>query len=375
MIIFLTLLYAAILFALVKLAILPNKPATWLSIIGFNLLMTVFLFIPMQWGAPTGPARVMTRAVQIVPNIAGQVEAVEAVANIPVQQGDTLFRIDPEPYEIAARMAEATLLRVETLAEQDLERLEAAEARLRQAEANLGLAQKRFDDDAQLVASGAIPQSRLDERKTSLETALGAVDEARSVVSKLELSVGAVMEDGTIAKVAEARAGLEQAKWNLEQTNVRAPFDGVPTNVALAAGQVLVNLPLAPAMVFVDTSEPKLFAEIHQTHLRHIEIGQVAEIAFNHFPGEVFPGTVRSVLPMTQAGQGMVAGNLPAAGQIVAEPIFVRIELDDPEILAQMPAGSVGNVAIYTDQMQVAHVIRMVMLRMESILNYVDPRV
>ena len=73
MIAFLALAYAAVLFVLVKLKVLPNKPGTWLSIIGWVVLLFIFLFIPMQWGAPSGPVRLMTRAVQIVPNVSGTV--------------------------------------------------------------------------------------------------------------------------------------------------------------------------------------------------------------------------------------------------------------------------------------------------------------
>lgn len=215
---------------------------------------------------------------------------------------------------------------------------------------------------------------RLDERRASLETAISVVDEVRSAISKLELEIGAVMEDGTIAKVAEARAGLEQARWSLERTDVRAPSDGMPTNVTLAAGQTVAALPLAPAMVFVDPSDQKLFDEIHQTHMRHVKVGQEAEVAFNYLLGQVFPGKIHTVFPLSQGGQAMVAGSLPMAGNIVPEPIFVRIELEDPEVLNTMPAGSVGNVAIFVDTLKLSHGIRKVTLRLGSILNYVDSR-
>ena len=51
----------------------------------------------------------------------------------------------------------------------------------------------------------------------------------------------------------------------------------------------------------------------------------------------------------------------------------MRIELDDRAVATDLPPGTVGTAAIYTEQMQVAHVIRRVMIRMESILNFVVP--
>ena len=69
MIIFLTLCYVAVLFLLVKLRVLPDNLFVRLSPIGFMLLLFLFLFVPMQWGAPGGPAVVIRAAVSIVPNV------------------------------------------------------------------------------------------------------------------------------------------------------------------------------------------------------------------------------------------------------------------------------------------------------------------
>ncbi len=53
MIVFLTLIYVVVLFVLVKFKVLPNSKATWLSTIGWMVILLIFLFIPMQWGAPS----------------------------------------------------------------------------------------------------------------------------------------------------------------------------------------------------------------------------------------------------------------------------------------------------------------------------------
>ena len=73
MIAFLTLIYVAVLAVLVWLKVLPNKAMTWLSTLVWMLLLFVVLFIPMQWGAPAGPARILTYSVQVIPNVAGEV--------------------------------------------------------------------------------------------------------------------------------------------------------------------------------------------------------------------------------------------------------------------------------------------------------------
>lgn len=373
MIIVLTLPYCALIWILIRVGVLPNSKATWGSIGAWVLLLLIFLFIPMQWGAPSGSARVMTRVVQIVPNISGQVIEVAAKPNAPMQKGDVLFRIDPVPFQHSVNLAEATLVRVQTQSKQDIEALEDTKANLRRAEAGAELAQSRYDDDKQLVESEVYSANRLEKRQSDLDQAIAIVDSARSAVARAEAELGAVMPDGDFAKVAEAQSQLDQARWNLDQTVVRAPGEGFATNVALAAGQRAVNMPFAPAMAFVDTSESTLVAQIHQIYLRHIESGQAIELTMKKMPGLVLAGTVDSIIPAVSTGQAQVGGTVATATQVVSEPFLVRINLDDPTMMGSFDPGSVGIVAIYTDSAGATHIIRKVMMRLTAILNYINP--
>ena len=373
MIAFLTLIYVALLFVLIKIKVLPNSSMVWLSTIIWIVVLFIFLFIPMQWGAPAGPARVLTRAVQIVPNVSGQVAEIAARANVPLKKGDLLFRIDPEPFVIAEDLAKASLVRIQAQALQDKDALANAEAQLKQMQAAQTLAQARYDDDAKLVQSGAISENRLEKREADLDRANGAVDQANATVSQAQTELGAVTESGVVAKVAEAQAQLDQVRWNLEQTDVRAPADGFVTNLALAVGLRVTNMPFAPSMLFIDTSEKILIAEIHQIYLRHVQPGQEVEIAFKTRPGEMVTGKVETTINMTSQGQAIVSGTLSATGSVQAEPFFVRIALDDAVGSDLLLPGVVGTATIYTDSVAATHVIRKVMIRMEGILNYLNP--
>ena len=57
------------------------------------------------------------------------------------------------------------------------------------------------------------------------------------------------------SEVDQLKGQLEGAQWNLDKTVVRAPADGYVTNLALRKGARVANLPLAPVMAFIDTSE------------------------------------------------------------------------------------------------------------------------
>lgn len=312
MIAFLTLCYIGLLFGLVRLRMLPDNLYVRLSPIAFMLLLFLFLFVPLQWGAPAGPAVVVRNSVAIVPNVPGQVVEVPVQANKPIKKGDVLFRIDPVQYK----------------------------AKVDQLTAQLKLAELREEQFTQLQARDAGTRFRVEEAQ---------------------------------ANVASLRAQLADAQWQLDSTTVRAPADGIVTNVALRPGSRVAALPLAATMPFFDTSETIIGAQIHQIHVRYVEPGQKADVTFKQFPGQVFTATVVAVLPAIAQGQVAVTGTAVAPIQAGSVPFVVRLELDDKNIAKELKAGSYGEAAIYTSAMTVAHVIRKVMIWMQAWLNFIVP--
>lgn len=311
MIAFLTLCYVGVLAVLVALRVLPNKPIVWMSTLVWSLLLFVVLFIPMQWGAPSGPARLMTHTVQIIPNVAGEVTDVPVVPNVPLERGDVLFRIDPTPYEATVDATRAAL----------------------------AFQEQRLAQYRELAARDAGTRFQVEQSE---------------------------------AQVARLTAELRAAEWNLEQTTVRAPADGFVTYLALRPGQRVLSMPFQPAMTFVDTSERMVGVQLHQIHLRHVAPGQPVELTFKTRPGQVIAGTVEAVLEVTAGAQPETAGTVPLATRVRAEPFFVRVALEDADV-ASLPPGSAGTAAIYTGAVTPTHIIRKVMIRMDAIVNYVWP--
>jgi len=312
MIAFLTLCYVGLLAVLVWLKILPNKLWTWLSAVAWVVLLFVVLFIPMQWGAPAGSARILTYTVQIIPNVAGPVLEVPVEANRPIKKGDVLFTIDPTTYEAALEATQA--------------QLDFQEVRLQQYE--------------KLASTAAGTRFQVEE---------------------------------TAALVKQLTAELEGAEWNLNETTVRAPADGYVTYLALRPGQRVVTLPFQPAMTFVDTSREIVGVQIQQIHQRYIKRGQEVEMAFKTQPGRIYTGKVKAIIQVTHKSQAVISGTVPTAQPIQAEPFFVRVQLDDREAAKAVPAGTAGTAAIYTKSVAMTHIIRKVMIRMESYMNYIIP--
>jgi len=302
--------YIALLALFVWLRFIPFNTFWKLSPILVLLVLLVGLFIPMGWGAPSGPVAVVRNSVQIIPSVAGEVTDVPVAANTQVKAGDVLFRIDPTTYQS----------QVDTI-----------QAQLKFAE----LRQSQFSE-------------------------LQRHDSGRAFdVQQRE------------ADVEQLRAQLEGAKWNLDKTIVRAPADGYVTNLALRKGARVTAQ--APVMAFIDTSETIFGIEIPQIYARYIEVGQPVEVTFKPFPGEVFPGRVETVLQAIATGQTQVGGLAVTPSEVQSAPFVVRIRLDDAEVAKRLPAGSTGLAAVYTEHVQAAHVIRKVVLRQTAILNYVNP--
>ena len=311
MIVFLTLLYIGLLFLLVRFKVVPwntfwkVSPAIWVA------ALLLILFIPMNWGAPSGPVIILRQSVAIVPNVAGEVIDVPVEPNTPLKAGDLLFRIDPAPFE----------------------------AQVRQIEAQLKLAQLNLERASQLQQRDAGTLATLQQRQAELDS---------------------------------LQAQLDGAKWNLDKTVVRAPTQGFVTNVALRKGGRVVPFPVVPVMAFLETDETLAGVQINQIFARHIAPGQSVELAFKFLPGKVCTGRVVALLQATPPGQLQVSGS--AASPVVqALPFAVRIQIDDPTLAAQLPAGTVGEAAIFTETAKATHVIRRVMIRMSTYLDYVLP--
>ncbi len=293
MIIALMAVYLVLLFALVHFGIVRFNLFWKSSPFIVLLLLNLGLFIPMGWGAPQGPALVVRNAVAMVPSVAGEVTEVSVIANTPLKAGDLLFKIDPTPYEAQVKAIEAQL---------------------------------------------KLSDMRLSQMTTLYERDAGRAFDVQQRQSEVD----------------QLKGQLEGAQWNLD-TVVKAPADGYVTNLALRKGARVANLPLAPVMAFIDTTNTIIGVEINQIDARYIAPGQEVEVTFKFAPGQIYAGKVESVLQAVATGQTQTSGTAVLPRAIEAVPFVVRVKLDDGEFARRLPAGSTGTAAIYTEPQADAH--------------------
>ena len=437
MILFLTLIYLAFLAVLVKLNIVRFNLFWKLSPLLWMLILLVVLFIPMQWGAPSGAVNVYRTVVEIVPNVSGEVIEVNAQGSKPINKGDVLFRLDPQPYQIEVDRLLAAVKEAEQTAKMLPANLASANAKVAQAEAAIVAARQqaasletalvtanasvakseaqlelaRSDNErAQvLLASNAASKEDAETKQRNLELAIESVKAAeasrrqaqlalestidgvntsvieaqeRSKVSqaekqKAELDIASTI-NGENTQVAQLRSQLATAQYNLAQTTVVAPADGFVIGMTLRPGQRVAAFPVRSWMAFVDSSSDQIAVGIDQNRLRHVKPGQKADVVLELYPGRTFTATVDKIAYITPQGQLQPTGTVAAAPSSSQEPIpfGVVLTLDDagPDIdIHELPGGVTGTAAIYTDSVKATHLIRRVMIRMETFMNYIMP--
>ena len=358
--------------------------------------LTIMILLLNVFAPSSADVRVIKPVVNVVPQVGGRVLEVPVEPNRLVKKGEVLFRIDPTPYELAVKALEAQLANTEAGGRELEEQLggagggvaaargsvQQADARVKEVLAKLEFTRKRVEDNRELVRRGAGSRFALEAAETDAKTLAAQHDTARGVLTQARGSeVQAAASErqvrqriggkvGTVyAPVAQVRAQLENARWQLEQTTVRAPSDGYAINVQLRTGSFTAAFPITPAMTFVENTY-QVIALYSQNELHQIDPGNEAEFVLPAVPGHVFKAKVDSII--WAQGQGQVANStaLPTFGPIAPGRFPVKLTVDARDADKFLPAGAIGQGAVYTDQLAFLHILRKVLLRVSAKTDY-----
>ena len=339
------------------------------GIVGIALLLLI-----MNYNHPfTTNARIYFAVTPVMPSVRGRVIEVPVATNVPLKEGDVLFRLDPKPFEYVVTQKKAALAEAEQNVKQLKASLDQATAGTEKAKAQFELAQQNYDRQFELFQKSVIAQATLDTYARNLETARQSLEGAKAEQERARLAYSANV-DGVNTTVARVTAELADAQFDLDQSIVRAPTAGFVTQVALRPGMYVVPAPLRPAMVFVNTDvrDQELGAAFQQNSLQRVKSGDEAEVAFDAVPGRVFKGKVRLVLDAIAAGQIQATGALIDFGaRTEGGRALAIIDVTDDMAGYQIPLGAAGQVAIYTEHWHHISLLRKILLRMRSWQNYI----
>lgn len=348
-------------------------------------LATIILF--MNIVAPSSAdVRAMNYVIPIVPRVTGQVTEVPIEPNRPIKKGDVLFKIDPEPFQLAVKAAEATLaqnkakLVTAEATERGLEdQLKNAAAKKAALTPRIDLSKKRVEQFTSLVASGAGKRADLEQAQADLGNLESEFLAADATESQVKQKLAARNTTGEIdevaaakAQIAKSEADLGNAKYDLDGCVHLAPANGRVANLALRPGVRAAQLPMSSVMSFIEEDEPWLIAFFHQNELRYVEPGNEAEIYVEMYPGRIIKCKVDSILWATAQGQMPISGNLPNTQPMAApeQRIAVRLLLEAKDKDLFLAAGARGHGAIYTEKGKLLHIIRKVFVRVSTKIDW-----
>jgi len=303
----------------------------------------------------TSQSNIEVLLVQIAPRIAGPVVEVGAHDNQHVTKGQVLYRIDPVPFEIAARAAEANLaLTLQNIGVSTAEVL-SSQAALAKQKTELATTQELSDIVFGLTKEKALSESDAIRARSEIARAKADVTRAEAEVESARQRLGASGDANP--KVQQARSALEQARLDLENTTVIAPADGMITNLRLSVGQY-VNRG-QPVMSFIEGNSVWLSAYLRENQLGKVAPGNKVRVAFDLLPGRVFDGKVDSVGWGVTRGGEAPAGTLPdvqsAKGWLRDPqrfPVRIALEAEASSALGKLPLrnGAQANVLILTSE-------------------------
>ena len=357
----------------------PASPMRKIILGALLLLLILFIYhvLSDRYTPYTSQARVETFLTQIAPEVAGDVLEVDVKDNSRVQKGQLLFRIDPEPYQVAVRAAEANLsvaLQGADVSEADIV---AAKAQIAKQRADLAASRELNSIVTNLVAKRALSEtqgirSRADTQKTVADLARSQAD--------LQKAIAALGQPGMKnPKVRQASAALDQARLDLRNTEVRAPANGVVTNLRLAAGQYVA--PGQPLLSFLESGPRWISADLKENQLGNVKPGQEVILALDVLPGKLFRGRVNSV------GYGIAQGDEAPNGQLSTVPKeqgWVRDPQRFPVRIMVLPdevrkagidvgrSGAQANTMIFTSDASIMNPIGRLWMRIVTLLSYLQ---
>ena len=357
-----------------KFKLLPfNTLAKYIvSIIGVCGIM--LLLIMMNIYQPYSTDLLVNQPVaRVGARVSGRVVEVPVQVNTPLKKGEVLFQIDPEPYQIEVRRLQAALAEAEQAVPQLKAAVDAANAGLDKARSKQTQALRELERTSRLAKKGAASNRDVDSVKTELEARDANILEATAQQTQARLAYESEI-NGVNTTVAQLQAALAQANWNLKETTVRAPGDGIITQLGLTEGSIVGAVAMSHQLSFVYSEERIYIASFRQNALRHIRPGDPIEAAFDGMPGRIFEGKVDAVIPAMGQGQLAPGGDLLTRDRGLARGrAFVRITIDD-DIFGESDKkpilGIGGAVAIYTQKAKAIRMIRKVMIRMYTWMNF-----
>lgn len=294
----------------------------------------------------TDNAQVDGRLLPIASKIQGFIVRVPVEDNQVVKVGDTLLVLDARDLDARVAQAKADLDAALAMAGngkhagQLTAQLTAAQATaagsgatVHNAEVNLRKAAGDLERIRGLAAKQIVAAQQLDAAQAAYDAAAATLEATRrgQAATQAQVGVASAALTGADARVAGARAALETAQLQRGWTVIVAPMTAIITKRTIEPGALLQ--PGQTAMILVPIEDIWVTANVKETKLGRVAVGDTVEFTVDSYGGHQFLGTVESVSPATGAKFALLppdnaTGNFTKVVQNVPVRIAIARPLD-----------------------------------------------
>jgi membrane fusion protein, multidrug efflux system len=296
----------------------------------------------------TDDSYVHAAKLMVTTDVSGLVKSVDVTQGEHVKKGQVLFQLDPRPFQIAVDNAKAAL-------DQSVLDIEAMEAtyqgllgQVSAQQAQVRLAQTTYNRDLALAKANAIAPLTLDQARSQLQAAQATLislhENAQTQLAKLNGNPHLPPQQAP--QYLQAQAALAEAQRQLNHATVRAPFEGDVTEVdSLQPGTLVISALSAftttSAVGLVSSSDVWISANMKETDLTHVRVGDPVSITVDTYPGHTWHGHVDAVSQASDSAFSALPSENASSNWVkVVQRIPVRIKLDlrpgDPPLRAGM---------------------------------------
>jgi len=312
---------------------------------GLLIIGGAYYWLTSGGSVGTDDAQVKQDIVSVSAQVTGPIQQVYVRNGAHVERGDILFRIDPQPFQVALEQAQAQLANAQLQTTQLKTQAAGTGADITGAQANLAIKRNALARQSALLKEGFTTRADYEDALNEVKTAEKDLADAQARAA----NANAAIAPGEQPQIAQAKAAVDKALLDLERTTVRAPMDGVVENAdSLQVGQMAVTGLGMLSLVHSKTAWVE--ANFKEKDVGRMVPGQRAEIKVDAYPGQKFPAHVQSV----GAGTGSEFSLLPAQNANgnwvkVTQRVPVRIAFDGTPA-KPMIAGLSVDATVYFDK-------------------------
>ncbi len=306
------------------------RPLLMLGGIAVVIVASLYFWLASGRFVSIDDAYVQAAKVSVSTDVSGPVAEIAVHEGQAVKQGDVLFRLDPAQFQIAVDGAKARLAQTALT-------LEAAKQDYVRMQRDIGMRaamvsgdQVRFSRYGGLVGKGDVPRQDYDDARYKLQGDQASLDATRQLaqVQLAKLGGNADVDVTTLPDYLQAKAQLAEAERQLAHTIVRAPFDGVATQVdTLQPGMYLAAN--TAAFGLVSNEHVWVDANPKETELTWVKPGDHVTVTVDTYPGRKWDGVVDSIAPNSGSEFSILPAQNDSGNWVkVVQRIPLRIRVD-----------------------------------------------